>query len=63
MNEDRIVKVVSQISLTTYKPSEVINFPEKPPSESETETCPICGEVVPKGKLQEHFTQCIPDDL
>lgn len=63
MSEERVVKVVSHINFVTYKPSEIIDFPEKPPTEAETETCPICNEVVPKGKLKEHLAQCIPDDM
>ena len=63
MSEEKIVKVVSHINFITYKPSEILNFPEKPPTEEETETCPICNEVVPKGTLQEHLNQCAADDF
>lgn len=61
---ENVVKVVSQIQFPEIPASEVVEFPRSPPPEEPKcayEVCPICGEQVVKGTMQEHMVKCLDD--
>ena len=59
-----VVKVTSHVPFPELSPSEIQDFPRTPPrneEKKEYEVCPICGEQVLKGTMQEHMVKCLDD--
>lgn len=57
------VKVVSYLRFPEYTDTQIIEFPSKPPTETDIDYCPICNKRVYKAGMDDHLNQCAGDLL